>query len=122
MNEKTIDTLCEKFHTTTSNLISAYSHYMIHKDIGIIILSIILMIISTIVILLVIKKAKKTYETSFSYFYDWEFRYATTVIICGVMIFIILIVLFFTIYDLTLWNTSPEMRFLDVMANSNQEV
>ena len=71
MDEKTIDTLCEKFHTTTSNLISAYSHYMIHKDIGIIVISMILMIISAIVILLVVKKAKESYGTDFSYFYDW---------------------------------------------------
>lgn len=116
MNAKTIDVLCEKFHTTINNLIPAYSHYMIHKDIGIIVFSMILMIISTIVILLVVKKAKESYGTDF---YNWEFCHVTTIVICGVMIFIILIVLFFTAYDLTLWITSPEMRFLDVMANSN---
>lgn len=115
MDEKTINALCEKFHTTTSNLISAYGHYMIHKDIGIIVINIILIIISIVVILLVGKKTKESYETDF---YDWEFCHTAIVIICGVITFIVLIVLFFTIYDLTLWITSPEMRFLDVMANS----
>ena len=115
MDEKTINALCEKFHTTMENLIPAYSHYMIHKDIGIIILSMILMIISTIVILLVVKKAKESYGTNF---YNWEFCHTTTIVICGVMIFVVLIVLFFVVYDLTLWITSPEMRFLDVMVNS----
>ena len=117
MDEKTINTLCEKFHTTTSNLISAYSYYMIHKDIGIIVLNIILMIISIIVVLLIVKKEKELYGTDF--LDNWEFHYVITIITCGVIAFITLIVLFFTIYDLTLWITSPEMRFLDVMTNSN---
>lgn len=116
MDEKTINILCEKFHTTIDNLIPAYSHYMIHKDIGIVVINMILIIISIIAILLVIKKAKESYGTDF---YNWEFHHTTTIIICGVITFIALIALFCTIYDLILWIMSPEMRFLDVMANFN---
>ena len=111
MDEKTINALCEKFHTTMEDLIPVYSHYMIHKDVGIMVVGLILMIVGVVISLQVVKKTKG------KDIIDWSFSQIMTIIVAGSLIFVIAIVLFFSIYDLILWITSPEMRFLDVVVS-----
>ena len=111
MDAKTIDALCEKFHTTMEDLIPVYSHYMIHKDVGIMVVGLILMVIGVVISLRVVKKTKG------KDIIDWDFSQIMTIIIAGSLIFIIAIMLFLNTYDLILWITSPKMRFLDVVVS-----
>ena len=59
MDEKTINALCEKFHTTIDYLIPTYSHYMVNKNIAIIIIYLIIILISAFFIYRVVKKQSK---------------------------------------------------------------
>lgn len=114
MDEKAIELLCEKFHTTIDYLIPTYQHYIIGKDIASIIICIIMIILTLCLIRFCYKKGKQrcgNYYDSMNWSLGEMFAY-----IGGVVVIIFaLVILFVSIYDCVLWITSPEMRFLDTV-------
>ena len=117
MDEKTINLLCEKFHTTVDNLIPVYSHYMIGKDIATIIISIILIIISIITFYLCHKRGKRIYGDAYNLM-DWGLGEMFLYFGCIIVILVGFIEIFCSIYDYALWIHCPEMRFLDTVMHS----
>ena len=115
MDEKTIELLCEKFHTTIDNLIPVYSKYAMTKDIISGIICLLIAIVCIIIFVLMIKRgiAKDYYE---DILYA-PFGYLLVPISMGVIAFICIIALCCNIYSYILWSNFPEMRFLDVIAN-----
>ena len=115
MDEKTIELLCDKFHTTVDNLIPMYSHYAIMKDIISSIICLLIVIVCIIIFALMIKRG-----TAKGYYKDIlyaPFSYILVPLSTGVTIFICIIVLCCNIYSYMLWSNFPEMRFFDVIAN-----
>ena len=115
MDEKTIELLCEKFHTTVDNLIPVYSEYAMTKDIVSGIIALIILIISIIILILMYKRG-----TAKGYYKDILYApvgYLLVPIFTGAIAFICIIALCCNIYSYILWSNFPEMRFLDVIAN-----
>lgn len=111
MDEKTINILCEKFHTTIDCLIPEYTHYMIGKDIVILLTSLILILVS---IFILHKNHEKTRNWDLL---DWDILDILITITAIVVLFIAVLSLLFDAYDLVLWIASPKMRFFDVVMN-----
>ena len=109
MTEETINTLCEKFHTTIDNLIPIYSKYMVTKDT----ISIIILLAMVIVCSIICLKLWRWTKTD-----DYD-EYAVAPIVIGVCaavaILICMIAIICNIYDLILWCNCPELRFLDTV-------
>ena len=107
MTEETINQLCEKFHTTIDNLIPVYAKYMATKDI-------IGIVIEIIIIAVCISVLTSMYQNYKQNKYD-EFDILPFVIVAisAVVLLIFVICFFYDIYDLILWHTCPELRFLD---------
>ena len=115
MDEKTIELLCEKFHTTVDNLIPVYSQYAMTKDIVSGIICLLIIIICAIITILMVKRGiEKEYYKDIL---DTPFSYMLIHTCAGVAIIICIIALCCNIYDYVLWNNYPQMRFLDVLAN-----
>ena len=64
MDEKTIELLCEKFHTTVDNLMPVYSQYAMTKDIVSGIICLLIIIICAVITILMVKRGieKEYYE------------------------------------------------------------
>ena len=118
MDERTINALCEKFHTTVDYLIPTYSHYAITKDIWRVIICILLIIVSCVVIKLCYKYEGKNYSIKPRLeAFDTGTFFAT--IAAALICVCTVIALFIRAYDLTLWITNPEMRFFEMVLSIN---
>ena len=109
MTEETINTLCEKFHTTIDNLIPVYSKYMMTKDIMGIVISLIIVIIGALVIIYIYRGYKKEKYDEYSITPFVIGSVAAALIIGGVIAIIL------NFYDYTLWYNYSELRFLDTV-------
>ena len=109
MTEETINTLCEKFHTTVDNLIPVYSKYMMTKDTMGIVISLVIAIVGALVVVYIYRGYKKEK-------YD---EYAITPFIIGAtaaaLIIAGIIAIMLNFYDYILWYNYPELRFLDTV-------
>lgn len=114
MDEKAIELLCEKFHTTTDYLIPTYQHYIIGKDIASIIICIIMIILILCLMRFCYKKGKQRCGNNYDVT-DWSLGEMFAYIGGGVVTIFALVILFGSIYDCVLWIASPEMRFLDTV-------
>lgn len=109
MIEETINQLCERFHTTMENLIPVYSRYMITKDI-------VSIIILLAVIVICIMICLKLWRWMKSDNYD-EYAIAPICIgVCAMIVGLVCTICCLTnIYDLILWCSFPDLRFLDTV-------
>lgn len=109
MTEETINTLCEKFHTTVDNLTPVYSKYMMTKDTMGIVISLVIAIVGALVVVYIYRGYKKEKYDEYSI---TPFFIGTTaaVLMIGSVIAIMLIS-----YDYILWYNFPELRFLDTV-------
>lgn len=109
MTEETINTLCEKFHTTVDNLIPVYSKYVMTKDTMGIIISLIIAIVGALVVIYIYRGYKKERydEYTVTPFVIGATAAALTI---GCVVAIIL-----NFYDYILWYNCPELRFLDTV-------
>ena len=109
MTEETINTLCEKFHTTVDNLIPVYSKYMMTKDTMGIVISLVIAMVGALVVVYIYRGYKKEK-------YD---EYAITPFIIGAtaaaLIIAGVIAIMLNFYDYILWYNYPELRFLDTV-------
>ncbi len=109
MTEETINTLCEKFHTTIDNLIPVYSKYMMTKDTIGIIISLVIAIVGALMVIYIYRGYKKEK-------YD---EYSVTPIVVGVTAAVLIIVgviaIMLNFYDYILWYSYPGLRFLDTV-------
>ena len=109
MTEETINQLCEKFHTTMDNLIPVYAKYMITKDI-------IGIVIEIIIIAICISILTSMYQSYKQNKYDeYDILPFVIISISAVILLIFVICFFYDIYNLILWHTYPELRFLDTV-------
>ena len=111
MDEKTINTLCEKFHTTVENLIPKYAEYAMMKDMISIIICVVLMVICAGILYFIYKKYKGCDIL------DFPFGATIVSITCAVVLVLVAIALGCNIYDYVLWHNCPDLRFLDVVGH-----
>lgn len=109
MTEETINTLCEKFHTTIDNLIPVYSKYMMTKDTMGIIISLVIAIIGALVVIYIYRGYKKEKYDEYSITPFVVGATAAAFLIGGV------IAIMLSFYDYILWYNYPELRFLDTV-------
>ena len=109
-----LDTLCERFHTTIDYLIPIYSHYMIQKDIIIIVMSILVIMACIAIMYLCYRQQKNRYGRNYELI-DWDGMQLLCFILSAILIIIFVISIGCSIYDCILWNSNPEMRFLDAV-------
>ena len=116
MSEQLINELCEKFHTTVSNLIPVYAKYAMAKDMASGLICLLFMTICVVILIYLRHKAKKN-----QYYDCWYDTASATEVVLGISAAVIAIFLFIAIciniYDYTMWLYSPSMRFLDHIAN-----
>lgn len=109
MTEETINTLCEKFHTTIDNLIPVYSKYMMTKDTMGIVISLVIAIVGALVVAYIYRGYKKEKYDEYSITPFVVGATAAALIIGGV------IAIMLNFYDYILWYNYPELRFLDTV-------
>lgn len=115
MTEETINTLCEKFHTTIDNLIPVYSEYAMIKDLISFLICLVIVAICIITILIMYKRGnEKHYYDDILY---TPFRYITVLAIAAVVAIICIIAMCCNMYDYVLWHNYPQLRFFDVIVN-----
>jgi len=115
MTEETINTLCEKFHTTVDNLIPVYSEYAMIKDIANGFICFGILIVCILILIFMFKRGldKGYYDDIL----DTPFSYILIPICAGIAGLICFIAICCNIYDYILWNNYPQLRFLDVVVN-----
>ena len=109
MTEETINTLCEKFHTTVDNLIPVYSKYMMTKDTMGIVISLVIAIAGALVVVYIYRGYKKEKYDEYAITPFIVGATAAALIIAGV------IAIMLNFYDYILWYNYPELRFLDTV-------
>ena len=111
MAERTIELLCEKFHTTVDNLIPTYAHYAMTKDLITIGIWIVIGIVS-ICIISFFNKQLKGNQTLI----DLPFGYFMIVFVAFLLVLFGICVISMKGYDYTLWAINPNMRFFDFIS------
>ena len=109
MTEETINTLCEKFHTTVDNLIPVYSKYMMTKDTMGIVISLVIAMVGALVVVYIYRGYKKEKYDEYAITPFVVGATAAALIIAGV------IAIMLNFYDYILWYNYPELRFLDTV-------
>ena len=109
MTEETINTLCEKFHTTVDNLIPVYSKYMMTKDTMGIVISLVIAMVGVLVVVYIYRGYKKEKYDEYAITPFVVGATAAALIIAGV------IAIMLNFYDYILWYNYPELRFLDTV-------
>ena len=109
MTEETINTLCEKFHTTVDNLIPVYSKYMMTKDTMGIVISLVIAMVGVLVVVYIYRGYKKEKYDEYAITPFVVGATAAALIIAGV------IAIMLNFYDCILWYNYPELRFLDTV-------
>lgn len=113
MAEKTIEVLCEKFHTTIDNLIPTYVHYATTKDLIVIGIWVAISIISICIISFFNKQLKRKNQTLID---DLPLGYCMVVLIAFLLIVFGACIISIKGYDYILWITNPNMRFFDFIS------
>lgn len=115
MTEETINTLCEKFHTTVDNLIPIYTKYAMAKDIASGLICLLFIAICIGILIYLRHKAKENEYTD--YWYDASATEIVLMISATVIAWFLFIAICVNIYDYVMWIYSPSMRFLDHVMN-----
>ena len=115
MTEETINTLCEKFHTTVNNLIPVYTKYAMAKDIASGLICLLFIAICVIILIYLRRRAKKNEYCN--YWYDASVIEVVLGVSAAVTAVFLFIAICLNIYDYIMWLYSPSMRFLDHIAN-----